>query len=111
MQCRAGDALARERFEELRSGEAGSAYHAGEFETSLMLHLAPELVRTEEIADAPMDPADQGKRVVGEEPLPERGSPGVVGTPSLATAEKGRRAFRHLVEFIGDRVLAGEAES
>lgn len=88
-----------------RTGEQ----HGGELETSLMLHLAPDLVRTDRIVDAPMDPADGGKRVVGEEPVPERGSPGVVGTPSLASAEKGRRVFRYLVEFIGDRVLAEEA--
>lgn len=76
-----------------------------------MLHLAPDLVRRDEIADAPLDPSDHGRRVVGEEPVPERGSPGVVGTPSLATAEKGRRTFRYLVEFIGDRVLANGSES
>jgi len=91
--------------EELLEGRAGEQ-HAGELETSLMLHLAPELVHTDRIADAPLDPADQEKRVVGEEPVPERGSPGVVGTPSLASAEKGRRVFEHLVEFIGARVLA-----
>ncbi|MDP2498314.1 MAG: creatininase family protein [Candidatus Palauibacterales bacterium] len=94
-------------FLEGRTGEQ----HGGELETSLMLHLAPDLVRRDEIADAPLDPSDQGRRVVGEEPVPERGSPGVVGTPSLATAEKGRRTFRYLVEFIGDRVLADGSES
>ncbi len=81
------------------------AQHGGELETSLVLHLAPDLVRTGRIADAPLDPAKEGKLMVGEEPVPERGSPGVVGRPSLASAEKGRRVFRHLVEFIGDRVL------
>lgn len=80
--------------------------HGGELETSLMLHLAPDMVRTEEIADAPLDPADRERQALGEEPVPERGSPGVVGTPSLASAEKGRRMFRYLVRFIGDRVLA-----
>lgn len=84
------------------------AEHAGELETSLLLHLAPDLVRTDRIADAPMEPGKEGELVVGEEPVPERGSPGVVGRPSLASAEKGRRVFRHLVEFIGSRVLDGE---
>lgn len=82
--------------------------HGGELETSLVLHLAPELVRTDRIVDAPPDPGETGRRAVGEEPVPEPGSPGVVGTPSLATAEKGRRVFDYLVEFIGDRVLARE---
>jgi len=91
--------------EEFLEGRAGTQ-HGGELETSLMLHLAPELVRTDRIADAPLEPAEERKRVVGEEPVPERGSPGVVGTPSLASPEKGRRVFEHLVGFIGTRVLA-----
>lgn len=80
--------------------------HGGELETSLLLHLAPDRVRTDRIEDAPL-PEDGGGRVVGEEPIPERGSAGAVGTPSLASADKGRRIFGHLVNLIGDRVLAG----
>lgn len=81
--------------------------HAGELDTSLMLHLAPELVRTDRIVDVPLAEED-GPRVVGEEPVPEPGTPGVVGSPSLASEEKGRRVFEHLVRVIGDRVLAGD---
>lgn len=84
------------------------AQHAGELDTSLMLHLAPELVRTDRIADAPLSEAERGARVVGEEPVPGPGSAGVVGSPSLASEEKGRRVFEHLVRVIGDRVLAGD---
>lgn len=80
--------------------------HGGELDTSLVLHLAPELVRTDRIADAPLPSGEDDSRVVGEEPVPQLGTPGVVGRPSLASAEKGRRVLEHLVRFIGDRVLA-----
>lgn len=84
--------------------------HGGELATSLMLHLQPELVRTEEIEDLEL-PADVvAKLRVGEEPIPPPGSSGVVGRPSLASAEKGRRVFEHLVEFLGERVF-GEIEA
>lgn len=89
--------------------EEARKQHAGELETSLLLHLAPDLVRTDRIADAPLDPDESGSRVQGEEPVPAPGSPGVVGRPSLASAEKGRRLFAHLVSIIGERVLAEEA--
>lgn len=82
--------------------------HAGELATSLMLHLAPELVREEEIEDLELPDEAVGRLRAGEEPVPPTGSPGVVGRPSLASREKGERVFRYLVELIGDRVLARE---
>lgn len=80
--------------------------HAGEMATSLMLHLAPELVRSEEAEDVELPPEAVGQLRVGEEPVPAPGSSGVVGRPSLASAEKGRRIFEHLVEFLGERIFA-----
>lgn len=84
--------------------------HGGELATSLMLHLEPHLVRTGEITDLEL-PGDAVARLrVGEEPVPPPGSPGVVGRPSRASAEKGRRIFEYLVEFLGERVF-GQAEA
>lgn len=83
--------------------------HAGELATSLMLHLAPGLVREEEIEDLELPPETVGRLRAGEEPVPPGGSNGVVGRPSLASREKGERIFRYLVEFLGDRVFAREA--
>lgn len=83
--------------------------HAGELATSLMLYLAPDLVRAEEIRDLELEEDRVGRLKAGEEPVPPRGSHGVVGRPSLASREKGERVFRYLVEFIGDRVFAREA--
>lgn len=79
--------------------------HGGELDTSLMLHLAPELVRADRIADGPAPERGRKPRAAGEEPVPEPGTAGVVGSPSLASAEKGRKLFDHLVRIIGDRVL------
>lgn len=83
--------------------------HAGEMATSLMLHLAPDLVRMEEAEDLELSPESVGRLRVGEEPIAEPGSSGVVGRPSRASAEKGRRVFEFLVDFLGERVLAREA--
>lgn len=85
--------------------------HGGELETSLLLHLAPELVRMEAAEDLPFEDAAPGARIVGEEPVPPPGSAGVVGSPSLATAAKGETIFRHLVRFLGERILERGARS
>lgn len=83
--------------------------HAGELATSLMLHLAPARVRMEEAEDLELPTEAVGQLRVGEEPIPPPGSSGVVGRPSLASAEKGRRIFEYLVEFLGERVFTREA--
>jgi creatinine amidohydrolase len=73
--------------------------HAGELETSLLLHAHPELV--------PGDFAEHDERA------DERGRfltlglgaytrSGVIGSPSLATPSKGRNALAHLVTVFGD---------
>jgi len=84
--------------------------HAGELATSLLLHLAPELVRREEVRDAPVQEGDLDRLREGEEPIPPAGSPGVVGRPSLATAEKGARIFLYLVGFLGRRLFEAMKE-
>ena len=66
--------------------------HACEWETSMMLRLAPELVRDHhgvgEIEFGnPFLPATRAWT------MPDRSKPGHVGAPSVATAEKGERLF------------------
>lgn len=81
--------------------------HAGELETSLLLHLAPRLVR-------PVEPREGGaveengpaRRREPEEPVPAPGSDGVVGCPWLASAERGRLIYDYLVSTIGERLAA-----
>lgn len=79
----------------------------GELETSLLLFLEPELVRQEWILDSVSDTTVAGD-VGASAPMP--GSPGVVGRPSLASAEKGQKIYDHIVETITARLMAASDE-
>jgi len=75
--------------------------HAGELETSILLHAHPELVRDGyEGAD---HLADDRRHLLTVGMGPYTGS-GVVGRPSLASARKGRDVLAHLVGAFGDRL-------
>lgn len=84
--------------------------HAGELATSLLLHLAPELVDTGALEDLVLTEPELAHLLEGEEPAPRPGSPGVVGRPSVASAEKGRRIFEHFVGFLGQHIFAVEED-
>jgi len=111
------NALARERFEELRSGESGSAYHAGEFETSLMCHLYGEYVdvdaATDDHEDPPTDYSPEGMFSGG--PLGMRRTydflteDGVRGEPTLGSAEVGAELFEAATEGLADVIAAVRA--
>lgn len=77
--------------------------HAGEMDTAILLHLAPDLVRRREVRD---DESADGRSAVRDEPVPLPGSAGVVGQPSLATPENGRRIWEYLVDYISRRLDA-----
>ncbi|WP_367131809.1 creatininase family protein [Saccharothrix sp. HUAS TT1] len=72
--------------------------HAGELETSILLHAHPELVR---------DGYETGDHLADDRPhlltlgLAPYTSTGVVGRPSLASADKGRDVIAALVEAFG----------
>jgi len=84
--------------------ESGSmAEHAGEMDTAVLLYLAPDLVHPLVGADPQTVDGTRGANV---EPVPAPGSEGVVGRPSLATAENGRRIYDYLVEYIARRLDA-----
>lgn len=84
--------------------------HAAEFETSLLLHLDPDLVRTEEIRDPEPADGEGDGATAGTEAVPPEGSPGVVGRPSAATAEKGRAIYAYLVDHIGGRLFGSDPD-
>ncbi|WP_410605918.1 creatininase family protein [Amycolatopsis sp. lyj-90] len=80
-----------------------SDMHAGELETSLLLHAHPALVRpgfaeADHLADDRRHLLTTGLRPYSES--------GVVGRPSLATAEKGRLVLESLVRSFGDTLTA-----
>jgi len=85
-----------------------AAQHAGEVATALMLFLAPELVRLDEVRDRVLSPSQVRQFVVGEEPVPPEGSEGVLGRPSLASAEEGRNIYEYLVDHISVRLYGSD---
>jgi creatinine amidohydrolase len=81
-----------------------SPAHGGEFDTSLLLYLAPELVRMDQARD--FLPPSRRRHVRGHTaPLPAL-SPGSLGRPTLATAETGERLYKMIRERVATRVLA-----
>jgi creatinine amidohydrolase len=74
--------------------------HACEWETSMMLRLAPKLVGDYPNA-APVDPGRPFTPAARGWITRERTGPGHIGSPHLATAEKGEQLFR---VFAGDVV-------
>lgn len=95
---------------EIRDSEVGGFSHGGELETSLMMHLRPELVDEDQIEVQYYKPVyDLAlKDLVVPGPLAEYRSmdyytdTGVAGDPSLASAEKGEVIY----DLLGDE-LAG----
>ena len=72
----------------------------GELETSLMLHLAPELVRTELITDF-IPPAESLRRYLqGKVATPLPDFQGTVGYPSRASAAKGQKVYERYLEIL-----------
>lgn len=83
--------------------------HGGEFETSLVLHLAPERVREEAMEDHPVTRDVLRRYIRGRMPTPPRDGPGVMGRPSLASREKGEALFQRLTEGLA-QALAPEPD-
>jgi creatinine amidohydrolase len=79
--------------------------HGGELDTSLLLYLAPELVRMDLARDFDLSrraAARYQRRAAGS--LPAH-SPGSLGRPSLASRDKGERLYTMIRERIASRVL------
>ncbi len=73
-------------------------WHANEAETSLLLHLAPDLVRM----DRPADDPDRTGGCVFPHMVAHTSTNGVTGRPSEANAERGET----LIAEIGDELVA-----
>ncbi|MGH7703283.1 MAG: creatininase family protein, partial [Gemmatimonadales bacterium] len=77
--------------------------HGGELDTSLMLYLAPDLVRMQEARDfAPPPRMLQRYRRGTTRPVPAS-SPGSVGFPSTASALKGEQLYRFILDRVASR--------
>lgn len=92
----------------------GGMAHACEFETSMMLHLRPESVRgdliKDEISYSTLPSTHHDLLVKSPIALPDDfgalSASGVIGSPSLATAEKGQRWFAAAVERLAEFLVA-----
>lgn len=109
--------LASEGIEQAARGGPGASCHAGEFETSLMLFLEPDLVDMSQAVDNPLTDTDL---------LPpgtfwstwdrQKTENGIYGKPSVASAESGKiffeaaakRAVQCLEEYYGRASASGQ---
>ncbi len=83
-------------------------WHANDAETSLMLAVAPNMVRPELLGEA--DDPDRTANCVFAHPVNRTSLNGVTGTPSAATAEKGQLWFEWMVEDLSALIVRGMAE-
>jgi creatinine amidohydrolase len=80
--------------------ERPAPIHGGELDTSLLLFLAPNLVRMELAQDFELSASLLARYRPGHTRRLPRGSPGSVGYPSLASAQKGERLYRFILERV-----------
>lgn len=101
-------ALAAPIIEEVRESDTGGMAHGGEFETSLMLHLYPDLVEMNRAEGTPFDePYERAQQDMFEggplsvyRQFDVYSETGAIGNPELATDEKGAELFTHLGEEV-----------
>lgn len=101
--------------------EAAFGFHAGEWETSLMLAGAPELVRMDRAVceypariDAPGVLRPEGAAAVFAWKTSDVSKSGVMGDPTLATSEKGARWLEESSAALAQKIealLAGETSA
>jgi creatinine amidohydrolase len=84
-------------------------WHANAAETSLMLALAPDMVRPDRCADA--DDPDRTDGCVFAHPVNRTSSNGVTGTPSLASPDEGEQLFGWMVEDLNALLQRGLTET
>ena len=106
--------LAAPFIDDIRDSDSGGMAHGGEFETSLLLHLRPDLVRMQRAeATSLEEPYDRSTSDMFETgPLAvyrsflEYSESGAVGDPSLASAEKGENLYERLGREIETLLVA-----
>jgi creatinine amidohydrolase/Fe(II)-dependent formamide hydrolase-like protein len=81
----------------------------GELDTSLLLHLAPELVRMDLSQDFALNPLSRRKYRPGQSRELPSGSPGSVGFPSRASPQKGAVLYRFIFDHISRCLAEPEA--
>lgn len=96
------------RIDDLLDGQR-EAMHGDEVDTSLLLHLAPHLVRMDLAQDYMMS-REQLRRYRRGWQDPPAASAGSLGRPTLASARKGEAIYRRIRERIAERIF-GETDA
>jgi creatinine amidohydrolase len=86
----------------------GEDWHANDAETSLMLAIAPDMVRAGRVIDA--DDPDRTMGLVFAHPVNRTSANGVTGSPSRASADKGRLWFEWMVDDLSELIRRGMTE-
>lgn len=86
--------------------QPGAPVQGGELDTSLLLYLAPEVVHMELATDFALTPKMLARYRPGHTRRLPPGSPGSVGYPSLASAQKGEVLYKFILDRISS-YLAG----
>jgi len=105
--------LAQEKLKAIQESGPGGVGHAAEFETSLMLVIAPQLVHLDKVEPMANEATHEwaegdlikGARVSLYRRFKEMTSNGVYGDPTLATAEKGERITKCVVDDLEKIVI------
>ncbi len=100
--------LAAKQIDAVRDSRPGGTGHAGEMETSLLLHLTPELVGMDEAKAVYPDTGSpylttdltRSSPIRTYNDFADLSASGVFGDPELASAEKGERFFSAIVEEL-----------
>jgi creatinine amidohydrolase len=91
-------------FRQLLEGQS-EPMHGDEVDTSLMLYLAPNLVRMDLAEDYMMSRDELRRYRRGWLKVPESSSSGSIGRPTLATPEKGAAIYAHIREKVRAKVF------
>lgn len=96
--------VADELIQETLEGDHKFVGHACEFETSMILHLRPELVDQENLSDAGNLVTDQIDGLFVSRDMFQRTNQGFTGRPDLASAEKGKKLFDGIIDRLNSTV-------
>jgi creatinine amidohydrolase len=91
------------KFRDLLEGQT-EPMHGDEVDTSIILHLAPELVRMDLAQDYMMSRDELRRYRRGWLRIP-KGSPGSIGRPTLASKEKGQMLYERIRSKVRERVF------
>lgn len=92
--------VASDLLQEVLNGDHKFVGHACEFETSVILHLRPELVDRAKMADAGELVPNQISNLFVSRDMRHRTAAGCTGRPDLASAEKGEKLFEGIISRL-----------